>query len=248
VDNASRINQQALEMMTDPMVQHKTKKQGPNEISYLYVSYRHMLVGQYIFLNYPRISPLQWHLFTLIPNSSTAAGAAQHFPSSRRRVILLIKDNSHRTYTHSIISGPRYLRAGQRVLVEGPYGRLTIPFGVHPTVILIAGGIGVTPMLALLARCNKVTSGQLSTSLHSIQRVVFILSVRTEELVDLLDPFIARESAGMMSQFVPRLFVSDRNNHKYCPKTTSSSQASPPSPSPPLPHPPLPGEQLHVNT
>jgi ferredoxin-NADP reductase len=42
------------------------------------------------------------------------------------------------------------LRPGTRVLLEGPYGRLTAEGRVRTKVALIACGIGVTPMRALL--------------------------------------------------------------------------------------------------
>ncbi len=42
------------------------------------------------------------------------------------------------------------LRAGTRVLVDGPYGTLTANRAVLPQVLLIAGGIGITPLRALL--------------------------------------------------------------------------------------------------
>lgn len=42
------------------------------------------------------------------------------------------------------------LKPGTRVLIEGPYGTLTARQRRHPRMLLIAAGIGVTPMRALL--------------------------------------------------------------------------------------------------
>ncbi|MGN6610488.1 MAG: oxidoreductase, partial [Angustibacter sp.] len=42
------------------------------------------------------------------------------------------------------------LRPGTRVLVEGPYGRLTAEQRLRPKVTLMASGIGITPLRALL--------------------------------------------------------------------------------------------------
>ena len=42
------------------------------------------------------------------------------------------------------------LKPGTRVLVEGPYGVFTADHAVQPHVTLIAGGVGVTPIRALL--------------------------------------------------------------------------------------------------
>jgi len=42
------------------------------------------------------------------------------------------------------------LRPGARVLIEGPYGTLTAERRVHPRMLLLASGVGITPMRALL--------------------------------------------------------------------------------------------------
>ena len=42
------------------------------------------------------------------------------------------------------------LAVGTRVLVEGPYGDLTAARRRHPTLVLLAAGIGITPMRALV--------------------------------------------------------------------------------------------------
>src|SRR4029077_915641 len=42
------------------------------------------------------------------------------------------------------------LEPGTRVIVEGPYGAMTAERRVHRKVLLIAGGIGITPLYALL--------------------------------------------------------------------------------------------------
>jgi ferredoxin-NADP reductase len=42
------------------------------------------------------------------------------------------------------------LRPGTRVLAEGPYGAMTAARRTHRKVLLIAGGIGITPLRALL--------------------------------------------------------------------------------------------------
>ena len=42
------------------------------------------------------------------------------------------------------------VRPGTRVLIEGPYGTFTSPAGSQRRVLLIAGGIGITPLRAML--------------------------------------------------------------------------------------------------
>ncbi|MFS8095574.1 ferredoxin reductase family protein [Lentzea alba] len=51
-------------------------------------------------------------------------------------------------------AGLRQLKVGARVFVEGPYGAFTASRQRHPGVLLIAGGVGVTPIRALLEELN----------------------------------------------------------------------------------------------
>ncbi len=44
----------------------------------------------------------------------------------------------------------QHLRVGTRVLAEGPYGAFTSALNSRPRVLLIAGGIGITPLRALI--------------------------------------------------------------------------------------------------
>jgi ferredoxin-NADP reductase len=44
----------------------------------------------------------------------------------------------------------QHLRPGVRVMAEGPYGTLTALRRTQPKVLLIAGGVGITPLRALL--------------------------------------------------------------------------------------------------
>ncbi|WP_438816865.1 ferredoxin reductase family protein [Umezawaea beigongshangensis] len=47
-------------------------------------------------------------------------------------------------------AGLRHLRPGTRVFAEGPYGAFTSLHRTKPDVLLVAGGVGVTPVRALL--------------------------------------------------------------------------------------------------
>ncbi len=47
-------------------------------------------------------------------------------------------------------AGLRHLKPGTRVFVEGPYGAFTAMHRTRPSTLLIAGGVGITPIRALL--------------------------------------------------------------------------------------------------
>ena len=79
---------------------------------------------------------------------ATAGGAATRSPSRRPRTGAGCASRS-RTWA----TGPgrsQALTIGTRVFIEGPYGVLTGARRTRPKVLLIAGGIGITPLRALL--------------------------------------------------------------------------------------------------
>jgi predicted ferric reductase len=65
-------------------------------------------------------------------------------PPDGRRLRITVKGSGDFT------SGLRKLRPGTRVLAEGPYGAFTAAARRRPRVALIAGGMGITPIRALL--------------------------------------------------------------------------------------------------
>jgi ferredoxin-NADP reductase/DMSO/TMAO reductase YedYZ heme-binding membrane subunit len=79
------------------------------------------------------------------------------------------------------------LRAGTRVFFEGPYGRLHEGVRTRSKVLLLASGIGVTPMRALLE--------QLDQRAGDITLVYRVRSVADAILVDELNDLAARRGA-----------------------------------------------------
>jgi predicted ferric reductase len=66
------------------------------------------------------------------------------------------------TVTGRFSSSLPQLRPGTRVIAEGPCGGLLVPRGWAGPVVLIAGGVGVTPLRALWATC----AGRSSTLIY----------------------------------------------------------------------------------
>ena len=49
----------------------------------------------------------------------------------------------------------QHVRPGTRMMAEGPYGTLTATRRTQPKVLLIAGGVGITPLRALLGELSR---------------------------------------------------------------------------------------------
>ena len=91
-------------------------------------------LGQYCFINIPNISPLEWHPFS-ISN-----------PLNHPSTVFYIK-NMHRGWTKKLnkIAEKSWCITNLNIGIEGPYG-ITLDFENYDHIILIAGGVGITPM------------------------------------------------------------------------------------------------------
>ncbi|MBB3065004.1 ferredoxin reductase family protein [Limibacillus halophilus] len=90
--------------------------------------------GQFFWLGITR------HPFTLRENPFSIASA----PANNRQVQFVIKELGDFTRSISRIS------PGQRAWVDGPHGGLSLPEPDAPGVGLIAGGVGIAPLLSVL--------------------------------------------------------------------------------------------------
>ena len=73
--------------------------------------------------------------------------------------------------------------ASVKVRVGGPNGKASIHYEDYPTLVLCAGGIGVTPALATIADCIA-----RAEQMPTIKRVVLLWAVRSAELVAAFQP------------------------------------------------------------
>jgi predicted ferric reductase len=163
--------------------------------------------GQYVFLNVPKLSPLQWHPFS-ISYVDEHAQSAEHFVpphhvddtlSSRKDLIgLHILDAGKGTWTHELSqlvrntmgtsstfdenttvslhlhSSDGTLRDRIPIYIDGPYGSLSIPLHEYTSVVLIAGGIGITPFASII---NDILH-RMDTNATRIQYVTLVWTSR----------------------------------------------------------------------
>ena len=107
------------------------------EVSAPEFSRRHTEAGQYMFIRLPQISQLQWHPMTITSSPGD------------KNLVFLIKaagDWSEKL----LVDGEPELRVGDRLSLDGPYGRLSVRLSQQRELLLVAGGIGCTPMLSIL--------------------------------------------------------------------------------------------------
>ncbi|CAN0319940.1 unnamed protein product, partial [Ectocarpus sp. 12 AP-2014] len=122
--------------------------------------------GQYVFINVPAISVVQWHPFTI-----------SSCPDDRETTHH-IKDMGPDTFTGKLRMLAT-LGSQIQVNVDGPYG-FPLEYERYRLLVLVAGGIGVTPCISILRHLSLLArAGSLENCLH--EGVKLIWSTRSPE-------------------------------------------------------------------
>jgi len=80
-------------------------------------------------------------------------------------------------------SGLKAIRPGTRVVVDGPHGAFTTAARTRPRVVLIAGGVGITPIRALLEEMPGAP-GDIAVVYRVLREDDVILREELEELAE----------------------------------------------------------------
>ena len=135
--------------------------------------------GQFAWLNIPSISSTQWHPFTI--SSSPMDNV----------ITFHIKNMGADTFTGNL---SKQAPAIMDILIDGPYGRPPYFTKDVDTLVLIGGGVGITPLISILNDLyqksqNNFTSNiddssyLIGSPLNKLTRVVLLWTVRSELLV-----------------------------------------------------------------
>jgi predicted ferric reductase len=131
----------------------------------------HYEPGQYVFLCLPAIAWLEWHPFTI--------ASAPHEPM----VTLFIKVQGDWTKKlAAYVAKNPSSSSSMTVLLDGPYGALSVELDQYANVLFVSGGIGVTPMLSI---ANALYEERVDRVVP-IQKAWFLWSVRERETIQAL--------------------------------------------------------------
>jgi ferric-chelate reductase len=136
-------------------------------------------LGQFVYLNIPAISKLQWHPFTIASSPHTK-------PDS---ITILLKVHGNWT-TQLAKYADTCKESGMLpvVFMDGYYGASLELYDKYSTVILVGGGTGVTPLLAILeTMVAKLAEGDAPK-----QKAVFIFTFRELALLEEIHPLLMR--------------------------------------------------------
>eukprot|EP01087_Luapelamoeba_hula_P007878 TRINITY_DN1936_c0_g1_i1.p1 TRINITY_DN1936_c0_g1~~TRINITY_DN1936_c0_g1_i1.p1 ORF type:complete len:501 (+),score=60.35 TRINITY_DN1936_c0_g1_i1:83-1585(+) len=136
--------------------------------------------GQFCFINIPAVSRLEWHPFSIAsaPHEKTLRfiiQAKNKLSWSDKLYKLAYKTTDEAATPFSSYKGFRLAGRKQElsfsgtveVKVDGPYGDFSYYYSTAQVVVLIGGGIGITPLISILKHLvHKMTSRSRSPSNH----------------------------------------------------------------------------------
>jgi ferric-chelate reductase len=134
-------------------------------------------VGQFVYLNVPAVSKLQWHAFTIASSPRTS-------PDTLTILLKSLGDWTDELVRYSADCKSKNVLP--TVYMDGYYGASLDMYDEYSTVCLVGGGIGVTPLLAILE--DLVSKLQQGASLR--QRVFFVFTFRELSLLEEIHPLL----------------------------------------------------------
>lgn len=136
-------------------------------------------VGQFVYINVPSVSQLQWHPFTVASSPRSSATS----------LTLIMKSLGDWTNAVSEYCGEcKKSNTLPTVYLDGYYGSSLEYYEDYSTVCLVAGGVGVTPLLAIL---NDIVAKALDNE-PLRQKVVFVFTFRELSLLEELHPLLLK--------------------------------------------------------
>ena len=175
--------------------------------------------GQFVMVCIPLLSPFEWHPYSI---SSAPHHRTVVLHSQRRGEWTTRLQQLARTFDPSNLP---------RMYVEGPYGSLSLPLPLYRHVLLVSGGLGVTPMLSVYHDLRKRRGGGERGGMDAVR---FVWAMRDERLID----SVWRDIEALHhrdGEYQPPVTpsMSSPSSSSSCPSSLSSALLAPIPPSSP---------------
>ncbi|KAL5718143.1 ferric-chelate reductase (NADH) [Ranunculus cassubicifolius] len=133
-----------------------------------------------IFLKVPTISKFQWHPFSITSSSNV----------DNDKLTIIVKSEGDWTNSlHNIVLAAIESSDNQAkclpLSVEGPYGPVSTDFLRYDSLLLVAGGIGLTPFLSII---QEIGSAQNSKKIRLPTNIQLIYATKKSQGISLLNP------------------------------------------------------------
>ncbi|KNC97288.1 uncharacterized protein SPPG_07217 [Spizellomyces punctatus DAOM BR117] len=146
--------------------------------------------GQYVFLNVPRAGMIEWHPASIVsgaPLKNDLEGADGAFPPTQNQYTLVLRNVGSFTRRLTQVGASQ---EKLKVRIDGPYGKWDLVAKNYNLIVLVAGGIGATPILSVLLTVLRKSS---KTGFN--RKVEFIWAVQTENQIMWFADELAQASA-----------------------------------------------------
>ncbi|CAN4085982.1 unnamed protein product [Withania somnifera] len=151
-----------------------------------------------IFLKIPMISNIQWHPFSITSSSKV----------DKHTISILIKTEGWWTSSLcNMLHSKPDAEAGEmrffQVATEGPYGPSSMDFLRYDRLLLVAGGIGVTPFLSIL---QEIASTKSNKNVLPV-KIQLVYIIKDSQGICLLDPVLRHVFDAELSYLELKVFV-----------------------------------------
>ncbi|KAJ8525859.1 hypothetical protein ON010_g15263 [Phytophthora cinnamomi] len=134
-------------------------------------------VGQFVYINVPAISKLQWHAFTI-------ASSPRASPDTLTILLKSLGDWTEELVNYS--EDCKHNNVLPTIYMDGYYGGSLEMYDEYSTICLVGGGIGVTPLFSILE--DIVVKLQHGETIR--QKVFFIFTFRELSLLEEIHPLL----------------------------------------------------------
>ncbi|XP_020106498.1 ferric reduction oxidase 8, mitochondrial isoform X2 [Ananas comosus] len=157
-----------------------------------------------IFIKIPSISKLQWHPFSITTSCSRNA----------ERLCVLVKSHGQWTETlynkiHAMTDTKFDQAKHVAVAIDGPYGPVNSPYQRYSSLVLIAGGSGITPFLSIL---HDIASRNSNTKRRPT-KILLIYCVKRIQDLSMLSPIssLLRKQPSELEYLELKLYVTQEH-------------------------------------
>jgi len=155
----------------------------------------------YVIVNFPQVSDHEWHPFSL--SSSPLDDLS----------CLHVKSMTQGSFTNKLHNVAQTIRESDLVMnVEGPYGP-RLELDSFQSVLLVAGGIGVTPMVSTMR--YLVQQAQMQKQ-GALQRLHLIWIARSPACFDMMQSELDLIGAAPSLEVKISLYCSTKRNAEVC--------------------------------
>ncbi|KAF3777983.1 Ferric reduction oxidase 2 [Nymphaea thermarum] len=170
----------------------------PCHVFFLFCSGLHYNPMSTVFINIPSISTLQWHLFSVT--------------SDNELTVVIKSEGSWSEALYQKLSSKNVAVDQLEVAVEGPYGPPSTDYLRHDVLVMISGGVGITPFFSivrhLLARRTKarrlllVCAFKNSAKLHMLDLLLPVSpsATKNSSLELQVEAYVTREKEPKTAQ------------------------------------------------